>query len=254
MKHRASALALGALLLGASACGSGHAAPSVPSKNASYAWQPIPGGPSLVCSLGYGRMLIDYGGHAYGCRLPAPTDSHGQGGVDFFGPTTTAAGPVPLGPHALRIYMNVYADHPATLRVDFGDGTHWQRSVAAKPRGEFINVVHSYAPTPHAFILVTLRDKAGYLAVEGEGPFHAPLAGPRTRYCSYVSNGKGGTLTATPSLSCAEAKRLFSRYVYPGGKIHGYRCRAYGLGPYGSDVGVESCTSGRRAFVYTSVP
>ena len=255
MKNRAGALVVGTLLIGASACGSGHTASSAPSKDGSYAWQPVHGAPSLVCSLRYRQAaheLIDYGGRQYFCELPAPADVHGQGGVDFFGPTTAAAGSVPLGPHQLRIYMNVFTDHPAVLRVDFGDGTHWERTVAAKRRGEEVNVVHRYAPTPRAFVLVTLRDKAGYLAVEGEGPFRAPLAGPRTRYCSYERDRKGGTLTATESLTCAEAERLYSSYRR--GKLRDYRCRRYGLGPSGSDVGVESCRNGGRTFVYTSVP
>src|SRR5436309_9794502 len=148
MRYRAGALAFVAVLFGASACGSGHAAPSVPSKNGSYAWQPIAGGPSLVCvswnsaaHIG-AHSLIDFKHHAYYCKLPTPTDRHGHGGIDFFGPTTTAAGAVPLGPHALRIYMNVSTPRPAVLRVDFGDGTHWQRTVT---RSQFLNVVHSYA-------------------------------------------------------------------------------------------------------------
>ena len=213
------------------------------------------GAPSLVCSLRYRRAaheLVDYRGRGYFCKLPAPVDVHGRGGVDFFGPTTAAAGSVPLGPHQLRIYMSVFSDHPAVLRVDFGDGTHWERKVAANRRGKSVDVVHSYAPTRHAFLLVTLRDKAGYLAVEGEGPFRAPLAGPRTRYCAYEAEGKGGTLTATKSLTCAKAERLYA--AYRRNKLRGYRCRGYGLGPLGSDVGVESCTNGGRAFVYTSVP
>ena len=255
MKNRAGALVVGAFLLGASACGSGHTAPSVPSKDGAYAWQPVSGAPSLVCSLRYRRAAderIDYGGHEYFCKLPAPVDVHGRGGVDFFGPTTAAAGSVPLGPHQLRIYMNVFTDHPAVLRVDFGDGTHWERAMAANRRGVFVNVVHRYAPTPRAFLLVTLRDKAGYLAVEGEGPFHAPLGGPRTRYCSYEEDGKGGALTATESLTCANAERLYA--AYRRSALRGYRCREYGLGPSGSDVGVVSCTNAGRAFVYTSVP
>lgn len=253
MKNRVVLLVvLGALLLGASACGSGHAGPS---KDGSYAWQPVPGGPSLVCSLNYHQEAgerIDYGGHPYFCELPEPVAQDGKGGVDFFGPTTVSAGSVPLRPHQVRIYINVFTPRPAVLRVDFGDGKHWQRAVAASRRGDNFNVVHSYAPTPDAFLLVTLRDKSGYLAVEGEGPFRAPLAGPRTRYCTHEGDGKGGTLSATTSLTCAQAERLYS--ALRRNELRGYRCRSYWLGPYGSDVGVESCTSGNRAFVYTSVP
>jgi len=258
MKLCAGALVVLAVLFGASACGSGHPA-SGPSTDGSYAWQPVPGGPALACSLNYRLAAgerIDYGGHPYFCKLPAPVARDGRGGVDFFGPTTVAAGSVPLGPHAQRIYINVFTPRPAVLRVDFGDGTHWQRAVAVKPGGENVNVVHSYAPTSHAFLLVTLRDKSGYLAVEGEGPFRAPLAGPRTRYCTYIADGKGGTLSATKSLPCATAEQLYSSYNsnYPHGAPHGYHCRESGLPPWGSDVNVVSCTSGTRAFVFTSNP
>ncbi len=252
MKYRVGALVLLAVLFGATACGSGRPAPTVPSKSDSYAWQPVAGGPSLVCTSNWNTpapVQIDFRSRPYFCKLPAPTDRHGRAGIDFFGPTTTAAGPVPLGPHALRIYMNVWTPRPAVLRVDFGDGAHWQRAV---PRGQsqFFNVVHGYAPTENAFILVTLRDKTGYLAVEGEGPFRAPLPGPRPRYCSRVTNGKGGWLTATTSLTCTEAERLFaeSETSHP----HGYRCVETGLGPWGSDTGVYTCRRGTREFVYTT--
>jgi hypothetical protein len=115
-------------------------------------------------------------------------------------------------------------------------------------------VVHTYEPTPNAFILVTLRDKAGYLALEGIGPLRAPLSGPRTRECAYIGEGKGGRVSATPSLPCAQAERLYRHYAsnYPPGNPRGYRCRSYGLPPWGSDAGVTSCTSGARAFVFTS--
>lgn len=262
MKLRAAALLLVSVLISASACASGQPVSSTtPSKNGAYAWHPIAGAPALVCSLRLPfavRNLVDYRGRPYFCKLPKPADRHGRGGIDFFGPTTAAAGAVPLGPRQQRIYMNVFATRPAVLRVDFGDGAHWERAVPANPNGERFDVVHSYAATTHAFILVTLRDKTGYLALAGEGPFRAPLAGPRTRFCAYESDGKGGTLTATPALSCAKAGRLYSGYNRTPYRVHstyrGYECRASGLPPWGSDVGAVSCTRGSRAFIFTSVP
>jgi len=254
MKCRAGALVFLAVLFGATACGG---APNAPSTNGSYAWRPVPGGPSLVCSVRFdiAGQRIDYKGAPYYCTLPSPA-SDKSATIDFFGPSTVAAGPVPLRPHQVRLHMDVFTRYPAVLRVDFGDGTHWQRSV--KPGEPAIDVVHTYAPTPDAYILATLRDKTGYLAVEGEGPLSVPLQTPRTRYCTTIAAGKGGTLSATATLSCADAERLYAHYreVSAGaqGAPSGYHCDASGLPPYGSDIGVETCTNGTRAFVFTSNP
>ena len=201
-----------------------------------------------------GTERIDWRGRPYFCKLPDGAQHPRFAYIDFFGPSTTAAGPVPLKPHQLRLHINFSAPHEAVLRVDFGDGTHWQRTVTQQTPA--VDVVHTYAPTPHAFLLVTLRDKTGYLAVEGEGPFRAPLNGPRTRYCAYIADGKGGTLSATTSLSCATAERLDARYAssWPGHPPPGYHCSHSGLPPWGSDTEVDTCTNGSRAFVYTSNP
>ena len=264
MKLRAGALIFVVVLFGASACGSARPASSHtgtshtgtshtrPSTNASYAWQPIAGGPSLVCSKGFRAItgMIDWKGHPFYCKLPSPVHRAAGAGIDFTGPTTVSATRVPLQPHQLRVHISFGAPAPAVLRVDFGDGSHWQRSVTPSPAS--VDVVHTYAPTPRAIILVTLRDKTGYLALEGIGPFRAPVAGPRTRYCAYIADGKGGRLSATPSLTCAQAKALFARVTYPHGSPPGYRCRTVGLPPWGSDAGVTTCTNGARAFLFTT--
>jgi hypothetical protein len=248
--------ALGVLLVTAgllatlSACGSGGR-PVAPSKNASYAWQPVTGGPRLVCTVSSQsfHQFVGYEGRMYVCKVPAPADKRGGGSVDFFGPTTVAAGSIPLAPGRLRLEIVVFAPRAALLRVDFGDGTHWQREVM--PGNRTVNVVHDYRPGD--FLLVTLRDKDGYLAAEGEGPLGAPTPGPRTRYCGRVTEGKGGTLSATPSLGCAEARKLFAA-ISPRGKLSGYRCRESGLPPEWSDVFLDTCTRGSRALVFTSNP
>lgn len=250
MKALGVLLAAAGVLATLSACGSGGR-PMVPSKNASYAWRPVTGGPGLVCAANSQsfHQFVGYEGRMYVCKVPAPADKRGGGSVDFFGPTTVAAGSTPLAPNRLRLEVVVFAPRAAVLRVDFGDGTHRQRDITRGNR--IVNVVHDYKPGD--FLLVTLRDKDGYLAAEGEGPLRAPTPGPRTRYCGRVTEGKGGTLSATPSLTCAEARKLFAA-VSPRGKLNGYRCRESGLPPEWSDVGLYTCTSGSRAFVFTTNP
>lgn len=250
MKALGVLLAAAGLLATLSACGSGSS-PVAPSENASYAWQPVTGGPRLVCAANSQSFheFVGYEGRMYVCKVPAPADKRGGGSVDFFGPTTVAAGSIPLAAHQLRLEIVVFTRRGAVLRVDFGDGTHWQREVT--PGNRTINVVHDYRPGD--FLLATLRDKNGYLAAEGEGPLRAPTPGPRTRYCGRVTEGKGGTLSATPSLTCAAARKLFAS-ISPRGKLSGYRCRQSGLPPEWSDVGLYTCTSGYRALVFTSNP
>lgn len=265
MRNSTGALVLVALTLGTPACAGGRAAPSVsssaagchasrtcPAGDGSYAWRPPGSRVALVCG-GSSRafdQFFDYRGRFDMCKLPAPADRGAQGGTDFFGPSTVSAGPVPLKQHQLRIEVNVGTRRPAVLEVDYGDGTHLQRAVS---RSETLDLVHAYARTGSYYLVVSLRDRAGYLSVEGEGPFHGPAPGPRTRYCAYESSGKGGTLSATESLTCSMAQKLFSS-IAAGGRVRGYRCRNSGLPPAWSDVGVETCTRGTRAFVFTSNP
>jgi hypothetical protein len=191
---------------------------------------------------------VDYRGRFYLCKLPAPADPHAHAGVDFFGPSTVAAGSLPLKPHQLRITVNVFTRRPALLEVEYGDGTSWQRAVS---RDHTFDLIHSYADTRSSYFLATLRDKAGYLGITGEGPFRGPPPGPRPRYCTYEAEGKGGRLSATTSLTCSEAEKLFSA-LSPHAKVRGYHCRESGLPPSWSDTGVITCTSGPRTFVFTS--
>jgi len=245
---------------GANAGAGCHVTRTCPAKDGSYAWRPVPGsaGPSLTCYSALTTLqppaefnqLVDYGRAGYECRLPAPRDPRGHGSIDFFGPQTVAAGPIPLKQNELRLTIDVSGMRSDLLRVDWGDGRSWQRALG---RTQSFELTHAYARGKTYYLLVTLRDAAGYVAVEGVGPFHAPVPGPRARRCRFENWGKGWTLSASRALTCAQAQRLFSIYRR-GGKLVGYRCRSSGLPPYGSDVGVETCVKGPRLFVLTSVP
>jgi len=262
VKHLVFFVAAASLLVTlTAACGSTHrtaagchVSRTCPSTNGSYAWRPLQGASALVCFTASGDVprafdhFVDYRGRFYDCKLPAPVDRRTQAGLDFFGPTTIAEGSVPLKPHQLRITVDVSTRRPALLKVEYGDGTSWQRTV----RGDrTFNLVHSYARTRSSYFLASLRDKVGYLGITGEGPFRGPPPGPRPRYCAYEATGKGGRLSATTSLTCSEAQRLFGA-LSPRGKLRGYRCRERGLPPSWSDTGVITCTSGPRTFVFTS--
>lgn len=259
----AGALALVVATLTVSACASGHGAavattPSgsagchanrtCPALHGSYAWRPARSPVSLVCGVSdkY-HQFVDYRGHFYLCELPIPGDPHAHDGVDFNGPTTVAAGPVPLKPDQLRFTVFVSTRRPAELRVFWGDGTHWQRRVT---RNRTFNLVHAYPRRSTSYFLVTLRGKAGYLGVSGVGPFRGPPPGPRTRYCAYIQEGKGGVLSASESLPCSTAKKLFATDTR--GKVRGYRCHEAGLPPAWSDAAIETCIDGPRAFVFTT--
>jgi hypothetical protein len=193
---------------------------------------------------------VDYRGEGFECRVPAPRDVHARGSIDFFGPQTVAAGSIPLRQDELRLTIDVDAGRQEVLRVDWGDGTHWQRPVAGS---RSFDLTHAYARTRAYYLLVSLRDTVGYVAVEGVGPFRAPAPGPRARRCRYEDWGKGWTLSASEALTCAQAEKLFSEYRRRG-KLAGYRCRSSSLPPFGSDVGVETCVDGPRLFVLTSNP
>ena len=226
-----------------------------PATDGSYSWQPLAGAPSLVCHSALAGVpaafgqLVDYRGAGYLCRLPAPADLRAHGSIDFFGPQTVSAGAVPLKQDELRLTIDVSGRQSDVLRVDWGDGTSWQRAVG---RTRSFDLTHSYVRSHTYYLLVTLRDRVGYVAVEGVGPFRGPAPGPRARRCRFEAWGKGWTLSASEALTCAEAQMLFS--AYRRGKLVGYRCRSSWLPPYGSDVGVETCVSGSRLFVLTSVP
>ena len=231
-----------------------------PAKDGSYPWQPLltSAGLALTCySVFTGpqrpaefNQLVDYGGAGYECRLPAPSDPHGHGSIDFFGPQTVAAGSVPLRQDELRLSIDVSGGRSDVLRVDWGDGTSWQTSLGGAVSFE---LKHSYARSRTYYLLVTLRDAVGYVAVEGVGPFQAPTPGPRARRCQFEDWGKGWTLSASKALTCPEAQTLFNAYRRRG-KLAGYRCSSGWLPPFGSDVGVYTCVKGASLFVLTSVP
>src|SRR5258708_1248077 len=233
-----------------------HALRTCPANDGSYAWRPVGGGAALVCRSAAGGgptafdQLFDYRGDGYLCRLPAPSDPRARGSIDFFGPQTVSAGPAPLKQDELRLTIDVAATRPGVLRVEWGDGTYWQRTVT---RSRSFDLTHPYRRTETYYLLVSLRDKVGYVAMEGVGPFRGPAPGLRARYCRYEAWGKGWTLAASESLTCVAAQKLFSAYRREG-KLVGYRCRESGLPPYGSDVGVETCVNGSRLFVLTSEP
>jgi len=233
-----------------------HAVRTCPAKDGSYAWQPVRGGPDIVCRAitshvpsAFGQ-LVDYGGGGYLCRLPTPSDPRAHGTIDFFGPQTVSATPLPLKQDELRLTIDVTVTRASILRVDWGDGSHWQRSVV---RSGSFDVTHEYLHAQTYYLLTSLRDSVGYSAIEGVGPFQRPSPGPRARYCRYEAWGKGWTLSASRSLPCAMAQKLFSAYRQ-GKKLVGYRCRASGLPPYGSDTFVETCVDGSRLWVLTSNP
>jgi len=233
-----------------------HAVRTCPAKDGSYAWRPVTGGPNLVCRAVTSSVpatfdqLVDYRRAGYVCRLPTPSDAGAHGSIDFFGPQTVSAGPVPLKQDELRLTIDVALTRPSTLRIDWGDGSHWQRSVV---RSRSFDVTHEYVDEQTYYLLASLRDSVGYSAIEGVGPFGRPSPGPRARYCRYEAWGKGWTLSASESLPCAVAQRLFTAYR-KGKKLVGYRCRASGLPPYGSDTFVETCVDGSRLWVLTSNP
>jgi hypothetical protein len=231
-----------------------------PAMDGSYAWQPFPTsvGLTLTCYAALGspqppsefNQLVDYGGAGYECRLPTPADSRGHGSIDFFGPQTVAAGPVPLKQDQLRLSIDVSGGRSDILRVDWGDGTSWQRALRGVHSFE---LTHSYARAHPYYLLVTLRDAVGYVALEGVGPFQSPAPGPRARRCRFEDWGKGWTLSASRALTCAQAQTLFASFRRDGTLV-GYRCSSGWLPPYGSDVGVYTCVKGPRLFVLTSVP
>jgi hypothetical protein len=246
--------------VGAALSGTGcHIARTCPAKDGSYAWQPLRAsvGLTLTCHALTGpqppaefNQLVDYGGAGYACQLPNPRDLRAHGSVDFFGPQTVSAGSVPLKQDELRLSINVSGRPADILRVAWGDGTSWQRALGGA--GSF-ELTHSYARTHTYYLLVTLRDLVGYVAVEGVGPFEAPPPGPRARRCRFEDWGKGWTLSASEALTCAQAQTLFASFRRSG-KLAGYRCSDGRLSPYGSDVGVYTCVNGSRLFVLTSVP
>lgn len=227
-----------------------------PAKDGSYSWRPLAGAAPLVCYSALAGapaafdQLLDFRGAGYLCRLPAPRDMRVHGSIDFFGPQTVSAGPVPLKQDELRLTIDAIGRQSDVLQVDWGDGASWQRALG---QTRFFDITHSYVRTHTYYLLVTLRDQIGYVAVEGVGPFRGPAPGPRARRCRYEAWGKGWTLSASEALTCAEAQQLFSVYRRRG-ELVGYRCRSSGLPPYGSDVFVDTCVNGSRLFVLTSNP
>jgi hypothetical protein len=190
------------------------------------------------------RSALAYGEHSTAAAEQPSTGSYTTNR------DATAAGSVPLKPHQLRFTLDVLTRRSVVLKVNYGDGTTWQRTVT---RNHTFNLIHRYPRTRSSYFFVSLRDHAGYLNVSGIGPFRGPPPGPRTRYCAYEAEGKGGTLSATTSLTCSRAEKLFSALSpqFPP-KLSGYRCRPGGLPPAWSDVNTITCTSGPRTFVFTS--